>query len=380
MIARAGQLVLIVFLTLAILASCSATRRPAPTPTPTAAPVDYTELEAAIEDELTTGSIALDNVRAVLVSVDGETRIHHYRHGFTAEDSTHVWSVTKSVVSTLIGIAISEGILDDLDQTLDELLPQHRASMSDAVAAVTLRQLMTMSGGFPSEEVPYETVKRIFDSRGDLVALALKEGLEVPAGTQFLYSNTSSHLVAAVLATALRRTEGDHPRSLFEYARVRLFEPLGIDTDPAWVKPLSDTAAPDFLEAGFGWGTDPKGIPVGAFGLRLTTPDLVKLGELYRNDGAWPGRQIFGADWVEQVTTPSELESEYGLMWWLYTWNGHPVYAARGSGGQLIVVVPDQRAVIAITSSNNPEYPIHEEALFPLLNEVIMPALDGARR
>ena len=58
----------------------------------------------------------------------------------------------------------------------------------------------------------------------------LKEGLEVPAGTQFLYSNLSSHLVAAVPATALRRTEGDHPRSLLEYARVRLFEPLGIDT------------------------------------------------------------------------------------------------------------------------------------------------------
>ena len=55
------------------------------------------------------------------------------------------------------------------------------------------------------------------------------------------------------------------------------------------MKPLSNTAAPDFLEAGFGWGTDPKGIPVGAFGLRLTAPDLVKLGELYRNDGAWQG-------------------------------------------------------------------------------------------
>ena len=127
-----------------------------------------------------------------------------------------------------------------------------------------------------------------------------------------------------------------------------------------------DTAAPDFLEAGFGWGTDPKGIPVGAFGLRLTAPDLAKLGELYRNDGAWQGRQIFGADWVEQVTTPSGRQPQYGLMWWLYTWSGHQVYAARGSGGQLIVVVPDQQAVIAIASSNNPEYAMGEEALFPL--------------
>jgi CubicO group peptidase (beta-lactamase class C family) len=376
MIARACRLVLAVVLTLAILASCSSGRTPAPTPTPPPTPVDYTELEAAIEDELTTGSVALDNVRAVLVSVNGEAKVSHYRHGFTAEDTTHVWSVTKSVVATLVGIAISEGILGGLDQTLGELLPEHRSSMSPAVAAVTLRQLMTMSGGFPGTDPPYTTVRRIFESRGDLVAFFLELGQEVPAGTQFLYSNASSHLVAAVLARALRRAEGDHPRSVLEYARAGLFEPLEIDTDPAWTEPLIDTAAADFTAAGFGWGTDPKGIPVGAFGLRLTAPDLVKLGELYLNDGAWQGRRIFDAGWVQQVSTPSGLQPQYGLMWWLYTWNGHQVYAARGHEGQMIVVVPDQRSVITIVSANNPEYAMNDEALFPLLNEVIIPRLD----
>jgi CubicO group peptidase (beta-lactamase class C family) len=218
-------------------------------------------------------------------------------------------------------------------------------------------------------------VRSIFKSRGDLVAFVLKEGQQARAGTQFLYSNASSHLVAAVLARALRRAEGDHPRTVLEYARARLFDPLEIDTDPAWVEPLIDTAAADFAEAGFGWGTDPKGIPVGAFGLRLTAPDLVKLGELYLHDGAWHGKQIFGADWVEQITTPSDLQPQYGLMWWLYTWNGHQVYAARGSEGQMIVVVPDQQLVIAIVSANNPEYAMNDEALFPLLNEVIIPRL-----
>jgi CubicO group peptidase (beta-lactamase class C family) len=210
------------------------------------------------------------------------------------------------------------------------------------------------------------------------VAYFLKEGQEVPAGTQFLYSNTSSHLVAAVLASALRRSKGDHPRSVFEYARARLFEPLEIDTDPAWVKPLPDTRAADFAEAGFGWGTDPNGIPVGAFGLRLTAPDLVKLGELYLNDGTWHGKQIFGADWVEQVTTPSGLQPLYGLMWWLYTWNGHQVYAAQGYEGQMIVVVPDQQSVTAIESANSPEFTMNEDALVPVLDEVIIPRLDGS--
>ena len=72
---------------------------------------------------------------------------------------------------------------------------------------------------------------------------------------------------------------------------------------------------------------------MGPFGLRLTAPDLVKLGELYRNDGAWRGRQILPAEWVRQATTPSAAEPQYGLMWWLDTWNGHQVYAARGSRG-----------------------------------------------
>jgi CubicO group peptidase (beta-lactamase class C family) len=378
MTTRVYRWVVVAVLALAMLASCSSGQMPAPAPSRSQAPINYPELEAALEHQISTGSVTLDNMRAVLVSVDGETRISHYRHGFAATDTTHVWSVTKSVVSTLVGITISEGILDDLDSTLGELLPEYRSSMSGGEAAVTLRQLMTMSGGFPEADPPFETLMSLFRSRGDLVAYLLKQGQEVPAGTKFLYSNTSSHLVAAVLASALRRSKGDHPRSLFEYARARLFEPLGIDTDPAWVKPLPDTSSADFAKAGFGWGTDPKGIPVGAVGLRLTAPDLVKLGELYRNDGSWHGRQIFGADWVEQVTTPSELQPEYGLMWWLYTWNGHQIYAARGSEGQLIVVVPDQHSVTAIQSANSPEYPMSEEDLFPLVRDLIIPKLDGS--
>jgi hypothetical protein len=92
-----------------------------------------------------------------------------------------------------------------------------------------------------------------------------------------------------------------------------------------------------------------------------------------------------GAEWSGRsrtrdvrVTTPTELQPEYGLMWWLYPWNGHRVYAARGSEGHLIVVLPDQKSVTAIASANRQEYPIDDEALFPLVNEVIIPTLDGA--
>ena len=222
----------------------------------------------------------------------------------------------------------------------------------------------------------YETVKKIFQSDDDLVRYLLVKGQAADAGTQFLYSKTSSHLVAAALATALQRADGDHPRSVLDYAREKLFDPLEIGTRPAYIKPIPNTAAAEFSRAG--WGTDPQGIAVGAFGLRLRAPDLLKLGELYRNNGSWRGREILPTHWVEQVTNPSELNPQYGLMWWLYTWNGHEIYAARGAEGHLIVVVPDQKSVTAIASMNGPEYAMSDEALFPLLNEVIVPG--GPRR
>ncbi|HYI55885.1 MAG TPA: serine hydrolase, partial [Microlunatus sp.] len=84
----------------------------------------------------------------MLVSVDGETKIAHYRHGFTDDDHGHVFSVTKSVVSILIGVAIADGLIASIDQPLAELLPDHRRAMGDDTANVTLRQPMTMSGGF----------------------------------------------------------------------------------------------------------------------------------------------------------------------------------------------------------------------------------------
>jgi CubicO group peptidase (beta-lactamase class C family) len=141
--------------TLMLVAAMGCSSSPASPPSPSsprtsasAPALDYGALEAEIEKAITTGPAALDNVRAVLVSVDGETKIAHYRHGFSAGDHGHVFSVTKSVISILIGIAIADGLISGIDQPLAELLPEHRQAMSGDIAKITLRQLMTMSGGF----------------------------------------------------------------------------------------------------------------------------------------------------------------------------------------------------------------------------------------
>jgi CubicO group peptidase (beta-lactamase class C family) len=108
-------------------------------------------LEAETEKAITTSPVTSDKVRAVFVNVDGETKIAHYRNGFTEDDHGHVFSVTKSVVSILIGIAIADGLIADIDRPLSTLLPKHREAMSGDTAKVTLRHLMAMSGGFNNQ-------------------------------------------------------------------------------------------------------------------------------------------------------------------------------------------------------------------------------------
>ena len=115
MMLRGWRQALVAVLSLAALISCSSGR--VNDPSPTKAPVDYVALERAIEDRIANGSVSLDNIRAVLVNVDGQTKVEDYRHGASPESTTHVWSVTKSVVSTLIGIAIADGIVGGLDDT-----------------------------------------------------------------------------------------------------------------------------------------------------------------------------------------------------------------------------------------------------------------------
>ena len=225
--------------------------------------------------------------------------------------------------------------------------------MGGDVAKITLRQLMTMFGGFDDYLPESDHWDGSAKAGGDYVDL-LVERLAYP-GTTFWYSDVSAHLVAAVLAAALERADGDRPRTILDYAREKLFDPLGISTRPAFSRPLQDVFAPGFAKPGFGWGTDPDGIQLGAYGLRLTVPDMMKIGELYRRDGVWNGQQIVPVDWIQQSTSPSEHNEEYGLLWWIIAEPDGPGYAAWGRGGQAIIVLPKSRAVIVSMASVQPD-------------------------
>ena len=342
------RLLISVLLLLTLVVGCSFPPGPAPESGPPRAPTDYTALEAEIEKAVRAGPPSLENLRAVLVSVDGDTKIAHYRHGFTERDHAHVFSVTKSVLSILIGVAIADGLIADVDQPLSELLPKHRRAMMGDTRLVTLRHLMTLSAGFIDE--PNYAWTRSVEHGINYIDTLLERRQEIEPGKIFAYSDADAHVASAVLAAALERAGGDHPRTVLDYARERLFEPLGIPSRPSVSQPLPDLFAPTFVSAGFGWGTDPDRVLFGGYGLRLTAPDMVKIGELYRRHGVSNGQQIVAAEWVHLSTAASTPNTGYGLFWWRSPNPDLVLYSASGSGGQRIYVLPDSRAVIVYLS------------------------------
>ena len=169
-------------------------------------------------------------------------------------------------------------------------------------------------------------------------------------------------------------------RSLLDYAREKLFDPLGIDTEPAW-EGVNRNLKDGFDDAGFAWQTDSTGTHIGAYGLKLTPPDLVKLGELYLDEGMWHGRRIVSADWVRASTAPqlteeqAASEGQYGYLWRVENDPEMPIYTAAGAWCQLVIVIPSRRFVIVITADDSAGYDANRvcDDVFPIVDEVLLP-------
>ena len=382
---RRGRLRLILATAVAaavsVAAACTAAPAPAPAPAPVSSPsptpvvtstmevrtptgIDYGELETELERRLAAGPETVKEVRSILISVDGTTELAFYQ-GSKATDHRHVWSVTKSVLSILVGIAVDEGKLR-LDQPLVELLPEHASVMTDDQKATTLRQLLTMTGGMAGDGGGLNPESE------DPIGLLLTYSSTGPRDV-FAYSDSGAHLVAAALHEAV-------DRSLLDYAREKLFDPLDIDTRPAW-EGVNPNLKNGFGDADFAWQTDSTGTHIGAYGLKLTPPDLVKLGELYLDEGMWDGRRIVSADWVRASTAPqltkeqAASDGQYGYLWRVE--DDPATYTAAGAWCQLVTVIPSRRVVGVITADDSAGYDAGRvcDDLWPIVVEVLFEPL-----
>lgn len=293
-------------------------------------------------------------VRSVLVVRHGSMVVERYYRATAPTDRADVQSVTKSVLSAVIGIAIEQGKIPGVQATVAELLPSYRNVTSPAMATVTLAQLLSMTSGVPGDP---STPPRIALAEGTDWVSDIVGGTPMTPGP-FVYSSAGSHLLSAILVTA---TGG----STLSYARTSLFEPLGFDlpahpAEPRWGPGIAaGMTGPDFA-----WATDPEGIQLGYAGLKLSARELAAFGQLYLDGGRWQDRQIVPEAWVRESTSavvpvPDDRSGQqlgYGYQWWVMERSPHPGYAAAGFGGQRIFVIPDLDVVVVVTQDQAPDW------------------------
>jgi CubicO group peptidase (beta-lactamase class C family) len=243
---------------------------------------------------------------------------------FEPETPQEIYSCTKSFLSTLVGIAIDEGLFPSLESRVADYLTEYDFGESaDPRRRVTFEQLMSQSSGFPP------VLSWDFERVVDTERYVLHRDLVAEPGTRFIYNSGTLNLVSAALQKAVGMKAA-------EYARLRLFEPLGIRV---WA-----------------WPGDGTGVTTGGTKLCLSALDLAKLGYLYLRGGDWFGRRVLPAEWIARATAsrwkPSNMNRAedfgYGLLWWVDEWGG---FSAHGSGGQFCFVVPELDLVAVFTAS-----------------------------
>lgn len=257
------------------------------------------------------------------------------RNGFIVADgwwkpyASHLphsmFSVSKSFTSTAIGLAISEGRLS-LDDPVLSFFPSYvTPEIRENMGAMRVRHLLSMSTGHAEDTFPPMTGA----PDEDWVRIFLSLPITYPPGTHFLYNTGASFMLSAILQSLTGQT-------LLEYLNPRLFQPLGIDLPT--------------------WESNKSGINLGGTGLSLRTIDLAKFGLLYLQRGVWNGRRVVPEEWIAEATRfqvpngddpNSDWNQGYGFQFWR---SRHNSYRGDGAFGQFCIVLPEQNAILAMTS------------------------------
>lgn len=285
------------------------------------------------------------NIAGVVVLKDGNTVYENYFNGCTSSSTIHVYSVTKSIISILVGIAIDKGYIKSIDQKVLDFFSDYTVKKREkAIQNITLENLLTMTVPYKYVIPPYE--KYFTSDNWVNFALDLLGG-EGEIG-EFSYAPL---IGPDILSGILTKATG---QSVLDFATENLFTTLGINV-AGNITFNSKEEQMAFYESSdiSGWVADPTGTNAGGWGLTLTAMDMAKIGELYLNDGIYNGRQIVSQKWIHASTTEhsrwKEQNLPYGYLWWLSDDDEHG-YAAMGDGGNIIYVNEDKKIVVSIVA------------------------------
>jgi CubicO group peptidase (beta-lactamase class C family) len=311
---------------------------------------DFREPQLALDLDgaIATGE-AMPRLHSLLVSHRGQLVLERYFNGRQPNDLDNVKSVSKSILSALIGLAIEQGSITALETTIGQYFPTNPAiELNLEKATITIEQLLTMTAGLrTTSNGNYGR----WVSSDHWVSAVLQQPLESAPGRVMQYSTGNTHLLSAILTKATGR-------STLAFARETLAEPLGFELAV--------------------WPRDPQGVFFGGNDMELTPRQMLAFGELYLNEGRAGDKQIVPSAWIDASLQPWSKSPVgegryYGYGWWVCMLAGYAAPHAWGHGGQFIVLVPALDLVIVTTSSTSLGTGVNEHAndVYHLIQSII---------
>ena len=286
----------------------------------------------------------LESMNSFMLVRHGQVVAEGWWTPYSADSPHSLYSLSKSFTSTAVGLAVAEGKLSVDDEVLKFFPDDTPKEPSKNLKAMRISDLLRMSTGHQAEpgRKPDEPWTKTF----------LSQPVPHKPGAHFLYNTSATYMLSAVVQKATGMT-------VLEYLKPRLFAPLGIEHPT--------------------WETSPQGITTGGFGLSIRTEDIARFGQLYLQKGTWNGKQLVPPAWVEAATARqtsngsgpnSDWDQGYGYQFWRCR---HGAYRGDGAFGQYCVVMPEQDAVVAITSGVK-----DMQAVLNLVWDKLLPAMTAA--
>ena len=264
---------------------------------------------------------------AFIVIVNDSIQYEKYWHGYSADTMSNSFSMSKSWVSTLIGIAITEGKIKSVDQKVCDFLPDFCEGRN---SELTIKDLLTMSSGLNWTEDYYNPIGQTAEAYygNHLSDLILNLTVVATPGQVFKYHSSCTQLLTFIIEAATGKT-------ISEYASQKLWEPMGAKHPALWNTDVEDG--------------DEKGFCC----INSNARDFARLGKLYMHQGDWNGTQILDSSYVKDATSIADLldtkgntNTNYGYQFWLAERQGLSVYYARGLFGQYVICIPEKNMIV----------------------------------
>jgi CubicO group peptidase (beta-lactamase class C family) len=271
------------------------------------------------------------NVYGLIVEQNNQALYKKYFNNYNNDSLLNDQSLTKSVVSILIGIAIDKGYIPSVDEKIVDYFPELKNDSDTRKQNITILEIMNQASGLYHEDLTHLYLYLKLPNPSSYV---LQQPMVAAPGSTWHYNNAASHLLSVILTKATKM-------STYDFAKKILFQPLGI-THSDWMK----------MNDGYYDGC-------GLLSMRLNTQALIKIGELILHEGKYNGKQIVSQKWIQQLLNPGKKyqsywgfpQSDYALCFYHFKYQQTNIMYGMGWGGQFIIIIPSLNAVIAINQN-----------------------------